>query len=512
MSKQDPFFSVHGESTQPQIFNDKLLLKARKPHPKSPLFDLLGERKDMGYTIEDFMRLAPPIVKEDEMGQIVRQDNLNIDAGWTYFGQLLSHDLTFRRPFENTSPKLNLDCIYGLGPVSNAHLYETGITKNSNFKGVWFALDRYTMKMEAENSEKLRVPDVYRIGPKKCVPVMADTRNDDNFLLNQLHCTLARFHNVMAAYFYKSGIKKDLFQHTRRYVIWTYQWIIVNQYLPRMTGEVIAELLEKDNFKILFGKLGSRSAVLYPEFITAALRVGHSQVRAAYNLNEHNPNIELFSRGKIDLQGFKRDERRGAVDWSYFFDFNGGEKLQKSKPIDLFLAFPMQRIPFPPGTEQNIGGVNIRRSFEAGLLIQEKDMELLRKVYGIPTIENFKERLNTLYKDQLEFEKWYDYKNILMDMNEWPLWVFLLAEARILGADNLDLVDVHQTLGPLGAQIIAENLMLILLKDKESYRSVNLAWNPLSELPKGYSTVHFNCFSIADVIQLSNDHLNFLHS
>jgi hypothetical protein len=66
----------------------------------------------------------------------VSHDNLSMPAGYTYFGQLVAHDLTFHdiRPsaFADMTPSeefprttvLDLDCIYGGGPEVSPWLYE----------------------------------------------------------------------------------------------------------------------------------------------------------------------------------------------------------------------------------------------------------------------------------------------------------------------------------------------------------------------------------------------------
>jgi hypothetical protein len=62
-------------------------------------------------------------------------DNPRIPAGWAFFGQMLSHNMTHdRAPLQQTQqrdhvrnyrrPRLDLECIYGDGPLGQPYLYD----------------------------------------------------------------------------------------------------------------------------------------------------------------------------------------------------------------------------------------------------------------------------------------------------------------------------------------------------------------------------------------------------
>jgi hypothetical protein len=63
------------------------------------------------------------------------EDNPRIPAGWTFFGQFVAHDITHdRSPLQETEdvttlqnfrkPRLDLECLYGAGPVGQPYLYD----------------------------------------------------------------------------------------------------------------------------------------------------------------------------------------------------------------------------------------------------------------------------------------------------------------------------------------------------------------------------------------------------
>ena len=73
-------------------------------------------------------------------------DNPNILAGFTFFGQFIDHDITFdpTSSFEQQNepeaienfrtPALELDSIYGRGPIADPHLYDISTVSN---KKLW---------------------------------------------------------------------------------------------------------------------------------------------------------------------------------------------------------------------------------------------------------------------------------------------------------------------------------------------------------------------------------------
>ena len=501
-------YSPHWSSTEQ--FAKKNYSKWLGDDARSPLFNLLNsrERDDLGKL--DFSHIVPTIL-EGGFGSNVDDDNRRIDAGWTYFGQFIAHDLTLRRELGEKKPRLNLDSLYGFGPRANAHLYEVDARPNgdSSFQGICFALDSYL------DYDKHKVPDVFRIGNN--VPVMADVRNDDNFIINQLHCAFLQFHNKMAEFFKENKEPAEtLFSRTRQFVTWTYQWIVVNEYLNLLTGKVADTLIKKKDYKILSKKDRDKGPVLLPEFIAAALRMGHSQAREVYDINAYQKNLPVFGDDTmLSLMGFKRDEKRGPLDWRFFFNFDNQTTLQKSRPIDLFLASPMSRIPFPRNNTRNIGRINIGRSEQYNMIIQPKDLGTLNDL-GIKTIPNFEKALHSLYPGASSWGDWNAYKAELLKLPGWPLWIFLLLEARVAGECSVELEDIDQHLGPLGAQIVAEQLVWILQKDRLSYLRQRSNWHPMQELlgkydplPPPTSSISHKIptrgFSITDVLHIAEN-------
>lgn len=491
-------------------------------HPPSPLFDDVLQITDRGSAVdlaawEQLLRFDP-----DQHGTEVLDINKRIPAGWTYFGQLMSHDLSClrglyvdpedrHRSLGYFTPGLDLHTLYGLGPQVQSGWYE--LEKDPEdayaFRGVRFVLERY----RARSGET--VFDVPRKHNK--LPLIADMRNDDNFLLCQLLCVFMRFHNAVALYFHRQdGLSEErLFEKTKTFVTWTYQWLIIHDYLQKLTPDGFpARLLDglnsgdKTVFKLLRDKLEQRP-VLIPEFIHAAMRVGHSQVRGTYQLKPGKAHVKLFAdnTGQLDLRGFKRDSRREAPDWNCFF--GTGKDVQKSRLMDLLLAQPLNHLPFPPKYGENLGYLNLRRSAEMGMVLPADTTKLFEEKLGIQQGINAaiirayfpKSRLNTAT------DHWVQQ---LCQVQCWPLWAYVLMEARLYGctpAGFRQQTQPEQTLGPLGAHIIAEQILWILYQSKNSFlHRRGMDWSPEKEIPAINRITDFMTpFSINTLIHIANN-------
>src|SRR5262245_53158105 len=118
--------------------------------------------------------------------------NSDIPAGYTYFGQLVDHDITHivdRRsggaqqsssPSATIpSPALDLDCLYGEG-LGDERL----------------VLDPDTGKFDSEATLRGLIYDLPRgRDGDRCLARVPDDRNDDNFIIAQLHVLLMNLHN-----------------------------------------------------------------------------------------------------------------------------------------------------------------------------------------------------------------------------------------------------------------------------------------------------------------------------
>ena len=123
--------------------------------------------------------------------------------------------------------------------------------------------------------------------------MIGDKRNDENVIVGQIQLLFIRYHNAVV----KQVGGEDpaltgtaLFEKARDEVRWTYQTLIVEDFLPRLVRADVRHDLEAAESpdaraqKYALYTPGKRSN-LPREFVVAAYRYGHSGVRQGYRLN-----------------------------------------------------------------------------------------------------------------------------------------------------------------------------------------------------------------------------------
>ena len=383
--------------------------------------------------------------------------NPMLPAGFTYLGQFIAHDISSHRFTDSSNiPTLRLKNLYGAGSAMCPYLYvhysgdlgETGSQPAPNddlyfFKGI-------KLKLRRKFAKTRYVYDVHRT--VEGLPLMADARNDQHFIISQLHVAFIRFHNAVVDFVVlnKPGITPSILARTARaLVIAHYQYILVNHYVkslvesPTLVGSL---LRSKKNF-VLFNV--DKAPRLMPEFADAVLRLGHSQVAEIYLFPEQK--FIYHEDAKKDLRGFK-DRFKGnnllEMDWAFFFEVEDNSKnVQPSSAIDYNLVAPMGGIPFYAQDKRDISIRDIDLSHQIPLGLEYA--HFLARVKQDPTIP--------LSLQELRSVKGFD----TADLERVPLWLYILLEAQIRHKGY--------KLGPLGSQIIAEQLIWVLRSDPLSF-------------------------------------------
>lgn len=395
-----------------------------------------------------------------------------IRAGFTFLGQFIDHDLTEFRvvdedlrivernptirvrqvvaPEENPTTangrtgKLDLDSVYGLLGNDNPALFDSG----------GFFILGSELRRNGRGPRDIRRNVDFADG--RLIP---DPRNDENKVIVQLHILFMRLHNKI------HGVKvgnhplgSDGFQETKQKVQQAYRRIVLCDYLPRIVKtEIISNVINSLRNGTSFYQQMSRRVnqaiesekpvIAMPvEFAHAAFRLGHSQLRDRY-LIQQGRSLRLFStleREGTDLDG---DLRGGEpitdvneIDWSLFFGTQGNDGL----PLDIFLPPSVFRLPRPAVAEPPISLAerNILRGMDFGLPSGQEVAVALRSVYGpIPMVPG--NQLG-IPDDVLQIEPSLE---ILT-----PLWYYILREAEILNPNEPQLGDV-------GGYIVAETIL-----------------------------------------------------
>jgi Animal haem peroxidase len=363
-------------------------------------------------------------------------------AGWPIFGQFVAHDITADRSVLRShadtrelrnarSPQLNLECLYGDGPVGHPFLY-----RRDDPAKFLLGLDGNDVQRNAEG-----------------IAIIGDPRNDSHMLMSQLHLGMLKAHNTFVDEARRTGVANDLvFDEAARQLRWHYQWIILNDFLPTLVGQALVNQVLQEGPRWFRPTHGGFIPL---EFADAAYRYGHSQIRHRYQLNlETNP-VPLFP----DLLGFRPVPHQRTIDWTLFFDAPRATSAQRSKKIDGKLVRALIQLPVAVTGECEIEDYHSLavRDLQRGQGVGLPSGEAVARHIGITPL--------TAEQVGLASTSWH---------GETPLWYYILREA--------DTCAGGQRLGPVGGRIVTEVLVGLIDADATSFRRISGEWRPQKTL------------------------------
>jgi len=189
---------------------------------------------------KDPLDRGPVLLITDPTLSVNNPDNPTHTAGTTFFGQFVDHDITFdlgsrlgepTRPEDSTnsrSPALDLDSVYGGGPVRSPQLYGRR-TSREPLAGI---------KLRVEHGGLFE--DLPRTADGTAL--LGDPRNDEHVILAGLHAAFLMFHNEAVDYVAARNRRlgtDEIFREAQRLTRWHYQWIIVHEFLPQIIGPAL---------------------------------------------------------------------------------------------------------------------------------------------------------------------------------------------------------------------------------------------------------------------------------
>jgi heme peroxidase len=362
-------------------------------------------------------------------------------AGWPIFGQFVAHDITADRSALRShanvkelhnarSPQLNLECLYGDGPVGHPFLYQ----RNDPAKFV-LGMDGADVQRNSEG-----------------IALIADPRNDSHLLISQMHLAMLKAHNAFVDEARLAGVADDcVFDEAARQLRWHYQWFVLNEFLPALVGHALAERV------LIEGPHWFQPGIPL-EFTGAAYRYGHSQIRHRYRLNRQTNPAPLFP----DLLGFRPVPREYTIDWTLFFDTVASTSTQRCKKIDGKVVRALIQLPVAI-----TGECKMKEYYSLAM----RDLQRGQSV-GLPSGEAVARHIGVtpLTTEQIGIAStgW---------QGETPLWYYILREADVCAGGH--------RLGPIGGRIVAEVLIGLIESDATSFRRNSQDWRPhktLSEL------------------------------
>lgn len=463
------------------------------------MFPTLAARKPTGLQMAENFGLPGGLMDGGET--TMDQENPELPAGFTFFGQFIDHNISFdpastldsdSDPLSLTDfrpPRLDMANLYGEGPVVQPYLYD------GNSHGTKLATSPDGV-------------DVAR-GPGN-VALIGDPRNDENLLLSQVHHAMIKFHNSLVDLLAAGKITdvngdplgqrppdqppvedpgvpvgelldtadyySALYSKAQQLARWHFQWIIVHEYLPLIGDPLVVADVERHGPK--FFQPGDRP-FMPVEFSVAGFRaVGHPTVRSSYQVNDRfegkifpdNPDAPPLPR--TDLRGGIPVDAEHAVDFSFFFPTTPARVPAYAKKFQALLNRQLLDLPVSavPGAQPGdlarpLASLAVRNLLRSEALELPSGQDVARKVGEVPLVDAELGTEGPVY-----------------------LWYYLLKEAEIRGGGL--------SLGPVGTRIVAETLIGLIDADPGSYRSAYPAWQPVLAEESG-------AFGIVDLLRVA---------
>ena len=410
-------------------------------------------------------------------GEIDSEDNQDIPAGYTYFGQFVDHDLTFDdRPNDlitptavstlvnGRTPQLDLDSLYGSGPTTSSTLYESD--------GVHLKVGTLLT-----GSSDTAARDLPRDANGKAL--IGDPRNDENRIVAGVNSLFIRLHNQTVDRIRANEpnlSSSALFARARQEVTWEYQWLVVTDYLPKIAGQqtvnsVINRSASGWNTNLRFYDACQQMPV---EFAVAAYRFGHSMVRGLYRINDSVNRVPVFSGTYVpasDLTGFSPSPSNFAIDWKFFVPNSsiGLGQAQASYKIDGSLTNSLSLLPLPTTGigPANLATRNLLRSQQIGLPSGQD----VARAMGVTPLRDDQILVGKASGDAADTVAITSVSSTFA--GKAPLWSYILAESvasayPVSGGAITGPQKAPLRLGAVGGRIVTETIVGLLASDPAS--------------------------------------------
>lgn len=516
---------------------------------------------------EALATVARSMIKEDD-GQFFNteddDENAFLPSGYTYFGQFVDHDLTLDKTSigeAEADPEavdnfrtaaLDLDCVYGNGPGGDLVMYDGDFKLRLSTHRIGTPTPSGPGHVRTQFDHRRDSSEIALIG---------DPRNDENAIVAQIHQAFTVFHNkimdtpaLMAQLPADNAHRSERFRRAARVARWHFQWIIVHDFLKRITmPEIYRDIVNPGGTPRIRYYPKPDDVAPYPympiEFAAAAYRFGHSMVRPSYALNDKigtaqsgSKRVPIFGSDTAgptdDLRGFRRLPNNFGIDWGYFLDLpgkppahqSGSGTLQPAYRIDSLLVDPLAHLVNPdlrtrPPIERNLAYLNLLRGSRLRLPTAEQ-------VAGAMNVGSFAAaRFPMLAPDQIwsagsrnsappsdqtgdeGIDTARDARRPLVQdfAGNTPLWYYILREAEWYGVrdpgdppeapDHARGVNDDRGghyLGPIGSTIVLETFLGLLLGDPGSYIH-QAGWRPMAPItttPDAFELKHLIAWAL----------------
>jgi Animal haem peroxidase len=419
-----------------------------------------------------------------DMGAGADEDS-DIPAAYTYFGQFVDHDVTFetvsaplpklldpeleplpleeiRRVIRNKrTATLDLDSVYGLPAPRDGEKMALGKVTKLNGKSK-------PMLRPSGKDDDNDLPREGRSGEIEHdrAALTGDPRNDENTIIQQLHVAFLRAHNALIG----QGRK---FDEAQRILRQHYQHIVIHDFLKQIAGrQTVDRILQSD--RPVYDAM-AEPFFLPLEFTVAAFRFGHSLIRSSY---DHNLNFNdsgqtgtepaelgrLFTFTALSGQLGDHDTlpENWIIQWENFVDM--GASFKKARRIDTKLVEPLFHLPNLQGVPEQGDGARLAvRNLLRGYLLRMPTGQAVARELSLKPLTPEEIKAAATSDEQIQ---------ALSDgefLERTPLWFYILAEAAARAEGR--------RLGPVGGAIVAEVLVGLVRRSKDSILRTK-GWKP----------------------------------
>jgi heme peroxidase len=322
--------------------------------------------------------------------------------------------------------------------------------------------------------------------------LIADRRNDSNVILSQLQVAFLRAHNVLVDNPILNN-KKCSFAEAQKALQQHYQWIVLNDLLPRIVPETTIQKVRNNPNPLYKPNMGVPF-----EFSMAAFRFGHGMIRRSYYLNE-SFNGERLSRLftmnvlcnafiPVANQGSATLPRKYIIKWPNFF--RGGTDGNLARTIRTQMVDPLFEL---------LDDTEIPTTME-GLPVQDLKRSYLMRIptgQAIAKLLDVEDPLTTADMERVLPEPQFTILKNSGLLERTPLPFYVLAEAAKQAVipeppDNPN----KGKLGPVGGRIVAEVIIGLIRTIPDSCLN-DENWKPVLPRKKADN------FDLSDLLTLA---------
>ncbi len=441
-------------------------------------------------------------------------DNPRIPSGYTYFLQLIAHDLvntsislaaTRGRQFGFHNARvqpLSLDTIFGGGPDVCPHAYEYSEDCSAYLGFVPRTRLRVgRSRVSGGGTDGQPFNDIGRAAPidvrdsgvpatknvNQCLrtdALIADPRNDDHALISQLTLLWHRLHNFLVGAIEDSLIGRPPVERayhsfilSRFVVTFIYRKIILYDVLDRLLHPIVFKHYVLDRKPLATVIDGQRGIPV--EFAHGAFRCGHVMIRDRYRVrsDKEEPTDQALMFTSQRSPGFVPVTEEWVVNWERFFPINGGTTalnysrrlgpnfsgVAKNSTLFGALVSDQNCSADPPGLHsRDLVSSAFANMWSVPSLVDALRAQSSELANFLPPYSDYKIPLVNWLESQpgsaegLQFVK----DDVELIAEDPPLPFFVLFEASLADSSSgLAFRGGGQHLGPLGSVIVAETIL-----------------------------------------------------